>query len=245
MRRTKCPSITKSIGFAVIFSALFVLPAAVICQTAATQEQAAAFKQSLAKNAAGLKKYQWVETTTISLKGEVKSTKQNSCYYGADGKVQKTPIPGAAAPAQPVQSGGRGGRLKQRVIANKKEEMSDHMKKAFALVGKYVPPNPDLIKYSKETNNIKVEPVAPNKTIRLGFPDFVKKGDLLSATLDLVSNSIVDVNIATYLDSEKDKVTVSVVFSKLGDGTNYAGKTTLHAEAKKIAVVVENGGYRK
>lgn len=225
------------------FAVMLALPLIASGQNPATQEHLAAFKQSLAKNKEALKKYQWVETTTVSMKGEVKSVKQNACYYGADGKVQKTPMgEPAAAPAE--QPSGRRGRLKAKVIANKKEELTEYMKAAIELVGQYIPPNPELVKYSKETNNIKVEQVDPNKVIRLSFPNFIKNGDMLSATLNLVSNSIVDVNISTYLESEKDKITLSVVFSQLSDGTNYSGKTTLNAPEKNVVVVVENSGYR-
>ena len=40
------------------------------------------------------------------MKGEEKARKQNRCYYGADGKVQKTPIAGDA-PQAAAESGGR------------------------------------------------------------------------------------------------------------------------------------------
>ena len=225
-----------------LFAAVLILPGLAFGQNPQAQEQVAAFKQSLAHNKAALKKYQWVETTTVSLKGEVKSVKQNACYYGADGKVQKTPMGEPAAQAE--QSSGRRGRIRGAVVAKKKEELTDYMKAAVDLISQYIPPNPDLVKYSKETNNVKVEQIEPNKIIRLSFPDFIKKGDLLSATLNVVSNSIVDVNISTYLESEKDRVMLSVLFSQLGDGTSYTGKTTLNAEAKKVVVVVENSGYR-
>jgi hypothetical protein len=49
----------------------------------------AALKQSMQQGMALARKYEWVETTIISLKGEEKARKQNRCYYGADGKVQK------------------------------------------------------------------------------------------------------------------------------------------------------------
>jgi len=235
--------IMNRVSYSLLLAVVLILPGIALGQSPATQEHVAAFKQSLAKNKEALKKYQWVETTTVSMKGEVKSVKQNACYYGADGKIQKTPMgEPAAAPAE--QSSGRRGRLKAKVIANKKEELTEYMKAAVDLVGQYVPPNPDLIKYSKETNNIKVEQVEPNKVIRLSFPSFIKKGDLLSATLNLVSNSIVDVNISSYLESEKDQITLSVVFSQLSDGTSFTGKTTLKAPAKNVVVVVENSGYR-
>lgn len=235
--------IVNRVSHSLFLAVMLILSGIALGQSPATAEQVAAFKQSLAKNKAALAKYQWVETTTVSMKGEVKSVKQNACYYGADGKVQKTPMgEPAASPAE--QQSGRRGRLKAKVIANKKEELTEYMKSAVELVGQYVPPNPDLIKNSKETNNIKVEQVEPNKVIRLSIPSFVKKGDLLSATLNLVSNSIVDVNISSYLESEKDQITLSVVFSQLSDGTSFTGNTTLKAPAKNIVVVVENSGYR-
>src|SRR5215813_9312385 len=75
----------------------------------ALQQQLAAVKQAAAANLQALHHYTWVETTQISLKGEVKSVKQSSCVYGPDGKVQKTPM---AAPMPPQSPSG--GRLKQR-----------------------------------------------------------------------------------------------------------------------------------
>ena len=232
------------VSIALFNAVILVLPGFAFGQQPTTQEQVAAFKQSLAENKAALRKYQWVETTTVIVKGEVKSVKQNACYYGADGTLQKTPISDAASSQQAAPPSGRGGRLKGRIVAHKKEELTDYMKAAVELVSQYVPPNPDLVKYSKEANNVKVEQVEPNKIIRLSFPDFIKKGDLLSASLNLASNSIVDVNVSSYLESQKDKVTLSVVFSQLGDGTSYTGKTTLNADAKKVVVVIENSGYR-
>jgi hypothetical protein len=53
------------------------------------QAKIAEVKASLAKNGEALRQYTWMETTELSLKGEVKSKTQNSCSYGADGKVVK------------------------------------------------------------------------------------------------------------------------------------------------------------
>ena len=78
-----------------------------IAQETTPEEPVAALKQSLAENQARLRQYEWVETTAVSLKGEEKSRTQKRCYYGADGKVQKTVI---AEPAQEANQGRRGGR---------------------------------------------------------------------------------------------------------------------------------------
>lgn len=231
-----------SVRIAVLVCTVLVVSAAALGQQLTTQERVAAFKQSLAKSQTELRKYQWVETTTVTYKGDVKSVKKNTCYYGADGKIQKVPI-AEPAPEQ-AQSGGRGGRLKKKIAANKKEEMTDYMQRAVLLVGHYAPPDPDLVKYSKETDNIKVEPVEPNKVIRLSLPNFYQKGDLLSATLNIAANTIVDVNVSTWLESDKDAVTLKIIFSQLNDGTSYASRTVLDAKAQKIVVTVENSGHR-
>src|SRR4029453_1198900 len=94
------------------------------------QAQVAALKQSLAQNQATLKQYTWIETTQVSMKGEVKKEEQKQCFYGADGKVQKTPLAGAAPPQQqqPQQDGGRrGGRVKKHIVENKVQALNDFL----------------------------------------------------------------------------------------------------------------------
>jgi hypothetical protein len=56
------------------------------------KEKLAAVKQAMAANQQELRSYTWLEKTELSLKGEVKATKVDSCRYGPDGKVQKTPV---------------------------------------------------------------------------------------------------------------------------------------------------------
>src|SRR5512141_1552317 len=62
---------------------------------AAVQAKAAELKQSLGANQKALQQYTWVETTEVSMKGEVKKTEKKECRYGTDGKVIKTDLPGA------------------------------------------------------------------------------------------------------------------------------------------------------
>ena len=63
------------------------------------QAKVAELKQSLAANQKALQQYTWVETTEISMKGEVKKTEQKECRYGTDGKVVKTDM-GGGTPQQ-------------------------------------------------------------------------------------------------------------------------------------------------
>jgi hypothetical protein len=220
--------------------AVILVPAAIFGQATEHEKHVAELKLAVQQSMAGLKRYEWIETTTVSLKGEVKSQKQNRCYYGVDGKIQKVPI--GEAPQQ--QSSGRRGRLKSRVIAKKKGELTEYMKQAVDLVRQYVPPDPALIQYSKDVKKVAVEPFEPNKVVRVSFHDFIKTGDLLSATFNIQSNTILDINVSTWLESQKDGVTLAVGFTRLPDGTSYAGRTVLNAPSKHIKVVVENSGHR-
>ena len=137
------------LGFAVTSAVLGQQPAAPAADPKAQlQQKLAAFKQSLAENKKALQQYSWIETTEISLKGEVKKREQKQCHYGPDGQVAKTPLAGAPAPAQQETSGGRGGRhrgggaVKEKIVANKVDDMKEYMGQVAGLVKQYVPPEP-------------------------------------------------------------------------------------------------------
>jgi hypothetical protein len=221
---------------------LLLIPAAALGQESEQEQRVATFKQAVQQSMAGLRKYEWIETTTVSLKGEVKSQKQNRCYYGADGRIEKVPIAEPAAP--PEEQSGRRGRIKRRIVAKKTGEMTDYMKQAANLVHQYVPPDPALIAYSKDTKKVAVEPVEPNRVVRVTFHDFIKAGDLLAANLNIQSSAILDVNVSTWLESQKDVITLAVSFNQLPDGTSYSSQTILDSKSKQIKVVVENSGHR-
>jgi hypothetical protein len=203
-----------------------------------TQERVAALKQSLAQSQQALRAYQWVETTTVSMKGEQKSMKQQSCYYGADGKVQKTPI---AASPPPKKKGG----LRGKAIESKKEEITETMQQAVALVKTYVPPNPAAIQRATEAGKVAVETVQPGKVVRLVFKDYELPGDSLAITMDLATNHLTAISVATYLGSPSKPVNMNVTMGSLPDGATYTAGTQLSLPAEKLVVDVTNSGYRK
>ena len=201
------------------------------------QEKVAAFKQATAENQKALHQYTWVEDTQLSLKGEVKSTKIESCRYGPDGKVQKTLL---SAPPEKKEMRG----LKKRVVEKKTDEMKDYMERVVSLIQRYVPPQPELIKADVAGGNASFSPQPGG--IQLQFKDFVKSGDLVSFTLDTAAKAIRQVKVDTYLDdADKDKVALAVNYQTLPDGTNYASSKTLDVAAKKIVVVITTKNFQK
>ena len=206
----------------------------------------AALKQNMADSQKRLRQYEWVETTAISLKGEEKSRKQQRVYYGADGKLTKLPIgepKPAAAPSGGGGRGRRGGRIKENIIENKKDEMAEYMEKAGALIHQYVPPDPTLIQKAKDANNLSVLP-QPEGKLRLVFQNYIQPKDTMSIDVDAKAALLSAISVATYLEKPEDAVTLAVRFGTLADATSYTAQTTLDAKAKNIRVVVENSGHR-
>jgi hypothetical protein len=234
----------------VAFSAMLVLAA--LGSTSArgqeqTQQRMAAIKESLAANQAALKTYGWVETTQISLKGEVKKTDVKNCHYGADGKVQKTEVPGGAAPPAAAPASGRGrrggGLAKKAIVENKKEETKEYMEKVSALVHEYVPPEPPKLQAAQAAGTLSVQP-GPNATMTV--TNYVKPGDSLAIGMDAAAKQITSYKVTSYVDDPKDDaISLTVTFARLEDGTNYPQRIVLDVAAKKLQVTVTNSGYKK
>jgi hypothetical protein len=210
-------------------------------------DQVAALKQSLAEGTKKLAQYEWVETTVISMKGEEKSRKQNRCYYGADGKVQKIAM-GEAPKAESSGGGGKGrkkggGAVKGAVVANKKGDIEEYMQQAAALIHAYVPPQPDKIQAVKDGGRVAMTPQAGG-SVRVEMKDYLKPGDVLSIDLDKAAGRLLGLNVSSYVEKPDEQLTLAVQMATLPDGALFAGKTTLDAKAKNITVVITNSGHR-
>ncbi len=226
----------KSIPLIIFGLAALALPA--LAQQPGAAERAAMLKANMEASQAILKQYEWIETTVVSVKGEEKSRQMNRCYYGADGGVAKVPLT-TPEPAK-KQRGLRG-----KIAEEKKEEMTDYMKSAVALVKSYVPPRPAMIQSAKEAGKVSIEVLEPGKRARLNFRDFHKPGDTLSVEVDLTNNRLLGLTVKTYVEDAKDTVSLNARMAALNDGTSYADTITLSAPAKEITVKVDNSGYRK
>jgi hypothetical protein len=203
------------------------------------QERLAELKQSLAQNQQALRQYSWIETTQVSLKGDVKKITQKQCAYGTDGKVQKVDM----APVS-ESSGRKGGPLKRKIVANKKEETEEYMDRVAALVGQYVPPDSDKLQAAASAGNLTIQPASGVTT--LTFKNYLKTGDTVSIGFDSAAKKMKSFNVQSFLDDPKDDaVVLKVNFASLLDGTAYPQQSTLDVKAKKMTVKVTNGSYKK
>ena len=173
--------------------------------------------------------------------------KQKQCFYAADGKVQKTPIGAApAAPAkQPAGGGGRrGGRVKEKIVDNKVDDMKEYMERVVALVHQYVPPDPQKIQDAQTAGNLSTQPAGA--LVNLSIKNYLKPGDLVAIGFDTQTKQLSSYNVQSFVEKPKeDDVKLAVTFGRLEDGTSYPQQIVLDASAKKIQVKVTNSGYKK
>jgi hypothetical protein len=220
-----------------IIAALALLASAVApAQSQELQQKLAAVKQAAAQNKKKLRQYQWIETTQLTLKGDAKPPTRNSCVYGPDGQVQKTQI--GPSPEPPS-----GGRLKQRIIAKKKEEIKDYMQDVKAVLAMYVPPSPQKMQAAYQAGKLSLNPVPG--AVNLIFNDYAQPNDKMTLTFDTATKKIAGLNIDTYMGKEKDVVTLQVQMASLPDGTSYESQTVLNATAKQLVVTTTNSNYQK
>jgi hypothetical protein len=219
-----------------IGAVMLVITVPAISQNNELQQNLAIVREAAAESRLKIRQYQWVETTQLTLKGEAKPPTKNLCQYAADGEVVKTPI---GPPPEPPS----GGRLKQRIVEKKKEEMKDYMQDVKAVLSMYVPPDPQKMKAAYEAGKVSFNPVPG--AVNLIFTDYAQPGDKMTLTFDTAAKKITSLNISTYMGEEKDAVTLQVLMGSLPDGTNYQMQTILNATAKQLVVTTTNSEYQK
>ena len=217
-------------------------------QHPALQERLAELKAASAQNKQQLATYTWQEQDTISLKGEVKKQESYQVRMGPDGKPEKTPLNAGQAPEQPKPAGGqgrRGGRMKEKIIENKKEEYKEYGQKMAALAHSYVPPDSAKLQQAFQQGNVKLGEGAASNQVQLLITNYVKPNDSMTLTFDRSAKAIQSVQIASYMDSPSDAVKIGVQFAKLPDGTNHVANMSVDGVSKQLKVDIANSNYKK
>lgn len=227
--------------------ALFVIAAATLLQPAAhaqnpeLQQRVADIKQAAVNNKRALAQYTWAEQVTISLKGEQKKQQHFQVRLGPDGKPQKTSVDPPEAASQP-----QGGRLKQRVVAKKKEEYKEYADQMKELAQQYVPPDKDKLQQAYDQGNVTLGPTAgaPNE-IQLIIRNYLKPQDSMTLVFDKAQKALLRLQVASYMDDAKDAMNLTVQFERLPDGTNHVSNLVIDGVSKQLNVAIQNSNYQR
>jgi hypothetical protein len=204
------------------------------------QQRVAEIKEATVKNKQALASYSWTETVTISLKGEQKKQEHFQVRLGPDGKPQKNSLDPPAEASAPS-----GGRLKQHVVAKKKEEYKEYADQMKTLAQQYVPPDKDLLQQAFAQGNITLGPAAgaPNE-LQLVIHNYLKPQDSMTLVFDKAQKQLLRVQIASYMDDPRDAMNLTVQFSSLPDGTNHVSNMVLDGVSKQLNIAIQNSNYQ-
>jgi hypothetical protein len=216
---------------------IFIRPAN--AQSPELQQRVAEIGEASARNKQALASYTWNEQVTISLKGEQKKQQHFQVRLGPDFKPQKLSLdpPDDAAP--------QGGRLKQHVVAKKKEEYTEYAEQMKALALQYVPPDKDQLQQAFAQGNITLGPAggAPNE-LQLVIRNYLKPKDSMTLVFDRTQKRLLRIQIASYMDDPKDAMNLTVTFSRLPDGTNHVDSVIMDGVSKQLNIVTQNSNYQ-
>ena len=207
-------------------------------QSPELQQKLAEVKAASAANKQALAHYTWQEQQTTSIKGDVKKQQVFQVSVGPDGQQQKTQIGGSQA-APPS-----GGRLKQHVVEKKTAEFKDYGEQIADLAKQYTQPDPQRLQAALQAGNISLVPGGGEGEIKLVIKNYVKPGDSLTLVFNRQQKGIQSIQVASYLDSPSDAVTIAAQFAKLPDGTNHVASTQINGVSKQLTVVTQNSNYQ-
>lgn len=227
-----------------LFAAVLFVPV-LRAQKEELQQRVADIKESMARNKQALAQYTWVETVTIYLKGEQKKQTHSQVRLGPDGRPQKTSLD--PAPSDSDQSGGgRGGRLKQRIVEKKKEEYEDYAERMKSLLARYAPPDKDAIQSAYAAGNISIIPDAGGgDLVKLLIKSYAKPGDSVTLIFDKGQKQLMQYAVNTYLDDPSDVIKLTVNFDRIPNGPSHVSEVIVESVAKQLKVNSDNSQYNK
>lgn len=195
-------------------------------------------KANLEKSTKALRAYEWLETTTVSKDGKVKSTQQKRCYYGVDGKLYKVATGATEAAKTP-------GGLRGKIAENKKEEAKDYVESCVKKVEEYLPPNAEKLQAAYGAGKMAMQVTEPNKRYQLNFSNYLQQGDLLGIGLDKEKQMLTAMQVKTYVEKPADAVQFGLTYGIMPDGTQYPSETVIEMPSKGLKITVRNEGYKK
>jgi hypothetical protein len=201
------------------------------------QEKVQAMQQAASQNEQRLHRYQWIETTTITLNGRAKPARQAICKYGPSGNIIKTPI---GTPEKPPQVAG--GPLRAQIEERRIMQAEQELAAVKELTAMYLPLNPMVLRQALHSRRVDLEH-PPSGDNALVINDYAKPGDRLSLELNTQTLQLRGIAVRSYFTSNGDTYQATVQFAILGDGTVYPSSTTIEAPLKRLSITTVNSSF--
>ena len=195
-------------------------------------------------NAQALKAFTWQQHLQLQLKGETKKITLSQMTYDMNGNLQKTLLSEqTAADSDQSSGGGRGGRLKKRVVAKKKGEFKEMMEGISSLVKSYTELPPEQLQAALKQAAISQGNGEMQGAIQIQLTGVLQQGDSLTLWIDETTMLFRRVAIATKYD--KNPVTATANYAALPTGQAYMAQAILNYPKKQVVVQIDNLNYQQ
>ena len=196
-------------------------------------------------NALALKGFTYQQRVQLQLKGETKKVTLNQMSYDMNGNEQKTLLSEQpSADSSPQQSsGGRGGRLKQKVVAKKTGEFKQMMGEIAALVKSYTQLPPDVLQGALKQGSLSQGQGDMQGAIQIQMRNVIRQGDSLTLWIDQNALLFRRAVIATVY--EGNPVTTTANYAMLPTGQVYMAQSILNYPKKQVVVEIDNMNYQR
>ena len=205
------------------------------------QQVAAAIKA----NAQALKAFRYQQRMQLQLKGETKKVTLTQMSHDMNGNLQKTQLSEDPPPDAPQQSsgGGRGGRIKQRIVAKKTGEFKQMMGEIADLVKSYTELPPEQLQAS-----LKQAVFSPGEgdmagAVQIVMRNVTQSGDSMTIWIDRTAMLYRRAVIATTY--EGNPVTTTANYAMLPSGQVYMVQAILNYPKKQVVVELDNMNYQR
>lgn len=194
-------------------------------------------------NAQALKAFTWQQRLQLQLKGEIKKITLSQMNYDMNGNLQKTLLSEQpAADSEQSSGGGRGGRLKKRVIAKKKGEFKEMMEGISSLINSYTEIPPERLQVALKQAALSQGQGDMQGAIQIQLTGVLQQGDSLTLWIDQTTMLFRRVAIATKYD--KNPVTATANYAALPAGQVYMAQAILNYPKKQVVVQIDNLNYQ-
>lgn len=222
---------------------LILCALAVSLQCFAQGMDPAKFTSVQKENAQALRQYTWKQRVELQLKGETKKVSLSMLRYDAQGQEQKTLLSEEPQPQPPAPpSGKKGGRLKAKIVENKKEDFKEMMEGLVTLVKSYSQIPPDKLKEAMAGAEKIPGEGDMQEAIGLHLTNIVQPEDSLTIWIDMESMLFRRIEIASSYD--KEPVTAVADYKQLARGPNTMAQAVLQYPSKNLLVKIDNFDYQ-
>lgn len=215
-------------------------PDALVLQGMNPQQVAGTIKA----NAQALKAFNYQQRMQLQLKGETKKVTVNLITQDSFGNQQKTLLnEQPSEDSQDSSGGGRGGRLKQKIVAKKTGEFKQMMDDIATLVKSYTELPHEQMQAALQKATFSQAQGDMAGSVQIQMQNVIQQGDSMTIWIDRQAMLFRRVAIAT--SYENNPVTVTANYAMLPSGQVYMAQAILNYPKKEVVVQIDNSNYQR